>query len=207
MDWSGLAAQKYSILQQQADTASAAQRSQAGLQAAQAHSLGMLSPAQVAEMKARSGLLGAQATGASITNQYLPQTLQANLDQSEAQTQALGLGNFGTALGQMSAAGTPFGDQVSFLQRTQQGVRGFKKGTAKVEGKGDGTKDTVPAKLAPGEAVLNKAAAEHMGRGLIAALNKMGAEKMGLVPTKSEEGGVQHFVGGTEEVTPLAKRK
>lgn len=56
-----------------------------------------------------------------------------------------------------------------------------RKGLARVPGKGDGTKDTVKAKLAPGEAVLNKAAADKMGRGLIAALNKMGAQKMGLV--------------------------
>jgi hypothetical protein len=57
----------------------------------------------------------------------------------------------------------------------------LKKGIARVPGKGDGTKDTVKAKLAPGEAVLNKAAADGMGRGLIAALNKMGAKKMGMV--------------------------
>lgn len=58
---------------------------------------------------------------------------------------------------------------------------GFAKGTARVPGKGSGKKDTVPAKLAPGEAVLNKAAADNMGRGLIAALNTAGARKMGMV--------------------------
>lgn len=57
---------------------------------------------------------------------------------------------------------------------------GFAKGTARVPGKGDGSKDTVPAKLAPGEAVLNKPAADMAGRGLIAVLNKMGAQKMGM---------------------------
>lgn len=57
----------------------------------------------------------------------------------------------------------------------------FAKGVSKVPGKGDGTQDTVKAKLAPGEAVLNKAAAEGMGRGLIAALNAAGARKMGMV--------------------------
>lgn len=60
-------------------------------------------------------------------------------------------------------------------------VPGMKKGTARVPGKGNGKTDTVPAMLAPGEAVLNKAAADGMGRGLISALNKMGAKKMGLV--------------------------
>ena len=58
--------------------------------------------------------------------------------------------------------------------------RGYKRGTARVPGKGDGTKDTVKAKLAPGEAVLNKGAADHMGRGLIAALNHVGAQRLGL---------------------------
>lgn len=57
---------------------------------------------------------------------------------------------------------------------------GFAKGTARVPGKGDGKKDTVDAKLAPGEAVLNKPAAEGMGRGLIAALNAQGAKKLGM---------------------------
>lgn len=56
----------------------------------------------------------------------------------------------------------------------------FAKGTARVPGKGDPRKDTVPAKLAPGEAVLNKPAADMAGRGLIAALNKLGAQKMGM---------------------------
>lgn len=51
------------------------------------------------------------------------------------------------------------------------------KGTAKVPGKGSGNVDTVPAELAPGEAVLNKHAAEHMGRGLIGVLNALGNAK------------------------------
>ena len=58
---------------------------------------------------------------------------------------------------------------------------GYAKGTARVPGKGDGTKDTVSAKLAPGEAVVNKEAADMIGRGLIAVMNNMGAQKMGLV--------------------------
>lgn len=56
----------------------------------------------------------------------------------------------------------------------------YKKGTARVPGKGSFKKDTVPAKLAPGEAVLNKPAADMAGRGMIAALNKLGARKMGM---------------------------
>jgi hypothetical protein len=58
---------------------------------------------------------------------------------------------------------------------------GFAKGTARVPGKGSGKVDTVPAMLAPGEAVLNKGAAETIGRGLIAKANAAGARKMGMV--------------------------
>lgn len=68
-----------------------------------------------------------------------------------------------------------------FWREGRVGARpGFAKGTARVPGKGSGKVDTVPAKLAPGEAVLNKAAADMTGRGLIAALNKLGAQKMGM---------------------------
>lgn len=67
------------------------------------------------------------------------------------------------------------------VPRIDDAFKNFAKGTARVPGKGSPKKDTVKAKLAPGEAVLNAEAAETMGRGLIAALNQMGAQKMGLV--------------------------
>lgn len=57
---------------------------------------------------------------------------------------------------------------------------GYSEGTTKVPGKGDGTVDKVPAKLAPGEAVLNKGAAEALGRDLIASLNAAGMQAMGM---------------------------
>lgn len=57
----------------------------------------------------------------------------------------------------------------------------FRKGIAKVPGKGDGKVDTQPAMLAPGEAVLNKAAAGMLGRKKITQLNKKGVKKMGMV--------------------------
>lgn len=81
-------------------------------------------------------------------------------------------------------------------KKKNKGYTLLKKGTAKVPGKGDGTKDTVPAKLAPGEAVLNKAAAEHLGRGLIKMLNQYGMHKMGMVEPDQEG----YFKCGTEEV-------
>lgn len=78
----------------------------------------------------------------------------------------------------------------------------LKRGTEKVPGKGSGKVDTVPAKLAPGEAVLNKAAAEHLGRGFIKMLNQMGMQKMGMVEP-DEEG---HYACGTEEVMKKGKK-
>jgi hypothetical protein len=57
---------------------------------------------------------------------------------------------------------------------------GYLFGATAVPGQGSGTVDTVPAVLAPHEAVLNKAAADMMGRGRIAALNARGAKQMGL---------------------------
>ena len=78
----------------------------------------------------------------------------------------------------------------------------LKTGTEKVPGKGSGKVDTVPATLAPGEAVLNKAAAEHLGRGFIKMLNHMGMMKMGMVEP-DEEG---HYACGTEEVMKKGKK-
>lgn len=78
----------------------------------------------------------------------------------------------------VSPSGQTFQDATPPEMRDR--TRGYARGTARVPGKGDGTKDTVTANLAPGEAVLNKPAAEGMGRGLIAALNAVGAQKMGM---------------------------
>jgi hypothetical protein len=58
--------------------------------------------------------------------------------------------------------------------------RGYDTGTSMVPGKGSPTGDSVSANLSPGEAVLNVAAAEHLGRSTIDFLNAIGAQKMGL---------------------------
>jgi hypothetical protein len=57
---------------------------------------------------------------------------------------------------------------------------GYMFGANEVPGQGTGKTDTVPAMLAPHEAVLNKAAADILGRGLIAALNAQGVKQMGM---------------------------
>lgn len=55
-----------------------------------------------------------------------------------------------------------------------------------VDGPGDGTVDTVNAKLADGEAVLNAAAADFLGRDLIDKVNQAGAIAMGLSQKPNE---------------------
>ena len=199
----GWLATKYGILQQQADTATAAQRAQAPVDAARANALNMLTPAQVAQTRAQTGVADAQARGMNITNAFLPDTLRSDIDFRRTQARATDVGSFYDTLNRAnSSEGTGLGDAVDSVRSRYRSIGGLKKGTARVPGKGDGTKDTVPAKLAPGEAVLNKAAAEHVGRGLIAHLNSMGAEKMGLVPPP-QKGKTQNFAAGTEEVQPL----
>lgn len=86
--------------------------------------------------------------------------------------------------------------------------RRYSKGTSKVPGKGDGKTDTVAAKLAPGEAVLNKAAAEHLGRDTIDLLNAVGQAKMGLgmTPTQKAETAASDapgFAAGTSSIGGL----
>lgn len=70
-----------------------------------------------------------------------------------------------------------FDDLSSFLRpyRSTGSSLGFKRGVTSVPGKGTG--DKVPAKLEPKEAVLNKHAADMLGRKKIAELNKKGNEK------------------------------
>lgn len=77
--------------------------------------------------------------------------------------------------------------------RQSDGTVHYSTGTARVPGKGLPTKDTVKAKLAPGEAVLNAAAAEMMGRHNIAALNAHGAMAMGMPPATGK--GNKHKAG------------
>lgn len=107
---------------------------------------------------------------------------------------------------------TGAGDDPSYARRPRPAVTfsepAYSHGTSHVPGHGDGTVDTVPAMLAPGEAVLNKGAAEHMGRGMIAALNKLGLSKMANgAPTPAKgmcKGGMASYALGIDEVPATA---
>lgn len=137
--------------------------SQGGFYDAQAHNLNALdTPADPLSLSTHGALLGPRAQPFAESYRYSPGGMSRPAP---------------TSLGTSSL--TPqIGDQVR-LSPGMPAVR-YAKGTARVPGKGSGKVDTQPAMLAPGEAVLNKPAAEHMGRGLIAALNQMGAQKLGL---------------------------
>jgi hypothetical protein len=76
----------------------------------------------------------------------------------------------------------------------------FRKGTSRVPGKGSGMVDSVKARLAPGEAVLNRAAADAVGRGVIAAQNAAGAARMGMVPPTQAPAGPPGYKRGTANV-------
>lgn len=169
-------AQKYGILQQEADARTTAAQSQS------AYQKGLVSaiPAEIERARAQAGLYGAQT---QRTNTLLP---------IEAETAYQGMLNDGPAGGPaISRIDEMFPGQQTTTPRPLESAyerrkkylfgTGLVKGTARVPGKGDGTKDTVPAMLAPGEAVLNKSAADTAGRGLIAVLNELGARKMGMV--------------------------
>ena len=174
MSWAseaaGWLATKYGIMQQQANTAEAAQQSLAGLQGAQTQRTIQMTPAEVEEQRARASQMAAQAAAA-------PALLDAEAERRRIDNLNSNSTGFTAA---WNAAKPPPGWMIPKIGETVR-LPGHRKGLARVPGKGDGTKDTVPAMLAPGEAVLNKSAAEGMGRGLIAALNKLGAEKMGMV--------------------------
>lgn len=122
-------------------------------------------------------------------------TMPSSSPQSNAvgQSPAIDTGSLtGTQLGGMQPLTTSIFDELTIHQ-------GLRRGTSYVKdkkGTGDPQKDTVPAKLAEGEAVLNAAAAETLGRDEIERLNEEGAAKMGLRGGAKMVDGVMHAKNG-----------
>jgi len=189
MDVSRYLDQKYANLGLIARSQAAENFAKAGLLGAQAQQFG-----PTAETDRRLTGATAELKEMDVLDRRFPKVIQRVMPTAEPENAGDRVGSTGANPG---LAGAPAkqpsaatDDNSSYQrvirdlmrQRSQGGqAPGYAKGVARVPGKGDGTKDTVKAKLAPGEAVLNKAAAEGMGRGLIAALNKMGAKKMGMI--------------------------
>lgn len=139
-------------------------------------------PNQSSAPWANGGMAPGQAGAPPLSQQQ--QSIANNLGFTDLQRNVMNANNAGANIGYIRFPGaTPPAAVTSAVNQQEdfkQYVPGYAKGTARVPGKGDGTKDSVKAKLAPGEAVLNKAAADGMGRGLIAVMNKLGAKKMGM---------------------------
>ena len=86
----------------------------------------------------------------------------------------------------------------------------YASGTSHITAPGDGTVDTTKAKLANGEAVLNKGAAEHLGQPAIQALNAVGMLRMGMVPgqnAQAPQGGGAGYAKGTSKAGPKKATK
>lgn len=203
--WSSLANRKYDILAKQA----AAGTMSAEAQMRNAATSAMLAPSSIAEAEAQAALRRAQAAELPLEGESTRALREAQAGLTQAQTvterspltlpqlaAAFDLTRGTNLMDQLEKIGgmmSPVESQLMVRRGMRMGFaagtarvpakneKNYKAGTAKVPGSGSGRVDTVPAKLAPGEAVLNKAAAETLGRGLIAALNAHGAQKMGLI--------------------------
>jgi hypothetical protein len=146
--------------------------------------------AEAAQAASLGGLRKSQATGLNLENQraeaYLPLDLDVAQDLRSTPRQAR------YDLGARIAGGvdmqTPDQWGAARRYRLSESVMGRKRGATKIidkTGNGNPKKDTVPAMLAEGEAVLNAGAAEIMGRSEIASLNKKGLRAMNMSETSA----------------------
>jgi len=159
--------QNIAIARQQANTAQFGEMARAPLYGAQANLENTQAQLAPGSALAQNNLAGAQAGSMNaqtgVTNMHLgPTTLDAQLWLNQNPSKTL-TDYFAAHPGQ-----APAGHLAT--------------GTSRVSGKGSGMVDTVQAKLAPKEAVLNAGAAEHLGRPVIQALNAIGVAKMGMAP-------------------------
>jgi hypothetical protein len=222
--------QKYDILRQQATDEGQLKRAQASLVSSQAAT----NPAEAAAREAAGYGAAAQSQGAGAYSRALA-AAEPGLASSE-----IGLRGAQTEEGQATAGLTRtqnqnIGSQVPqylldlFGKRSSGSgidlptLNNFSKGTDNVKGPapkaGAKTTDTTPAMLTPGEAVLNKAATEHLGRDTIDVLNAIGNIKLGQTdvaqqpagpPTHADihgAGGIPGYAQGsssTGQIDPIA---
>lgn len=174
------------------------QNSQAGeagqrgrLAGAQAGQVGLNDAAQRNLQGSQAGLYGMQTKvlpGVSASENALRAAQAGGIDTAaQVASQGLGLstlgGNVGDAPGSSNDDPTGAPGDTSEKDPTQGDSKGGKIKTEKqvLQGKANkpGPTDTVPAMLTPGEAVLNKGAAEHYGSDVIDHMNRMGLLRMG----------------------------
>ena len=224
MAFADLINRKYQI-QQQTATSEANLRS---AQAEQARSAAATNPAEAAAREAQAyGTAGAEtglggyysALGGAATSRVPSEIGLAGAQSEQARAEAQRARSAATPIsGLPSLLGSGTGAPSSLLNdNTENHAMGTsridaKNGKTSVPGKmppkGQNT-DVTPANLTPGEAVLNRGAAEHLGRDVIDVLNAIGNIKMqgdngatttnGPVtkaPTDSENGVKGYCMGG-----------
>ena len=159
------------------------QQGQAALHHAQA---GMVAPLGASEIRlqgAQGGYYGAQSNLANENAAQVAPLAGSEINLRKAQSN---LAN------ENAAQVAPLAGSEINLRKAQesgvyQGIGEFATGTSHITAPGDGTVDTTKAKLANGEAVLNKGAAEHLGQPAIQALNAVGMLRMGMVPGQAQQ--------------------
>lgn len=207
VDWSGALARKYDILQQDADTRRMTATADAANTAERTRLLGPTAQATIKLQDANAANVGQDTITRTQRNALAP---DAVLELLAGRALDMGYPMGGNPRRDSIGAPAAIGQAVrtSDMQplsrdqmlsttmtpdRFQQmnpgwtlGAEGwlppkrYARGTARVPGKGSSAVDSVPAKLAPDEAVLNQPAADMLGRGLIGWLNRIGAQQLGM---------------------------
>lgn len=169
-----LDAQRAAVVQPLAQSQIGLEKTQGGLNNANAYKAkeegDMVKPLGFADINYKNSAANAANANARLDNMrsdYFPRITESTLDLNRSQ------------IGLQGKLGGLYSSQ-SGLYDTQSRNEGLgllfnKRGTARVPGKGEG--DTVPSMLEPNEAVLNKHAADMLGRKKIAELNKKGNAK------------------------------
>ena len=161
-----------------ADAQMVGQQGQAALHYAQAGMVKPLGESEIGLQGAQGGYYGQQGQAAIMHGQAAGVSAGASVTQAQA---ALIQARAAAAAAAKNAETNRLGTESEIGARSQ-GSGEFATGTSRVSAPGDGTVDTTKAKLANGEAVLNKGAAEHLGQPAIQALNAVGMLRMGMVP-------------------------
>jgi hypothetical protein len=179
------------LMPQQTNNEGMLQRAQAGHLDAQTGMVAPLAQASIGASRAQTGLFGAQANHLDAQTGMVSPLGQASIDTSRAQTGLLGA-QTDLARQDSSPAGQSAKELAGNLWSLNNtanpftgyfgrgAVKGYASGTSDVPGPGNGAQDSVPAELAPHEAVLNQGATAHLGPQLIDVLNALGAHKMAM---------------------------
>ena len=161
------------------------QQGQANLHNAQAGMVKPLGESEIGLQGAQGGYYGAQSNLADQNAAQVAPLAQSTIGYQGAMGSAALM--HGRAAGVSAGAASRNADTLRMGTESEIGARSqgsgeFATGTSRISAPGDGTVDTTKAKLANGEAVLNKGAAEHLGQPAIQALNAVGMLRMGMVP-------------------------